>query len=327
MTSEQLQPISVTASGIATFEDCQARYWHDQQRYPDTLPTDRVAADVGTAIHDALLQHQNQLEQAFRQGAPPTPEVALDRLRGLTLQQLRRRRLNHREPAVKERLARLAPGIKRAAALLLDDMNRWVYDSERKQYLVWAEAWLDHGPAVRAVELLPGYLVRTKPDVIGVRPSGAGRHRIVVRDFKTRGEVVDPAFEVGIQIRAIWAALELRDSRCAWFEAARTDAVDLDVIELETVNLMFGDGDEFLIAATKRVEELFEERDRLVEVLREIRATEAETDPLAVLANPGGLCLNWCPHLNRCEAGQLHVRKYSGDDVLEARLAAATGGE
>jgi hypothetical protein len=314
--------IMFSASAVQTFQDCEARFYHDQQRYPDPLTTDHVAADVSMAIHDSFMELHHQVEQAFRVGNLPDAAELQARVQRILDQQLRRRRLNVGSPKVAERLQKLGPGIERATQLVVADLPSWAVDPATGDPLVWAEAPLDHGPSIRAVELQPDYLLRTRPDVIGLRGSAAGICRVVVRDYKAKGEVVDPAYDTGILVRAVWAAVELAQPRCRWFLAGRAIQVDASAVELETVNLMHADGTDFLVHASLTVEQLLLERDRLVTLMGEMAVTLRE-DVRGVPASPGPLCAYYCPHLQRCQAGMAHVRKYRGVDVLEARLGAA----
>jgi hypothetical protein len=318
-------PISKTsASEIAMVEDCKARYLHTMRRYLHALlPTDTVAADVSSAVHDALMIFHRQLEQELRSGTLPSIPGGRARLRMLVDQQLRRKRLSNTYPDVAKRIARLQLGLDRTADLVLDDMPFWARDPRTQDALVWVEGTLDHGRGVHGVQLQPGYIVRTRPDVIGIRPDDRGTFRVVVRDFKAKGQIVDPQFDTGILLRGIWAALELMDPRCEWFLSGRTIDVDTSSVQLETINLLHGSSSEFTVRRIVSVAQLMQERDRFVPIIDEMNALKQVTDAGQVLASPTALCLNWCPFLGYCQAGQAHVRKYFGEEALLARLAEA----
>lgn len=313
--------LSVTASDLGTFADCEARYYHTRQGYETgLLPTDRTAADVSSALHDALMEIHRQLEPAVRTGSMPSPVVVRARLHALLGRHLMRRRVDASSPAVAGRLAPLAAGIDRAARLIAESAGEWATDPSNGDPLVWVEAPLDHGPEIKGVQLSPGFLVRTRADVIGLCPGNSARCRAVIRDFKARAEVVDPAYDDGILVRAFWALTELQNPRCRWFVAGRAIVVDAGGVELETVNLMHADGQAFLVAANLTARQLLAHRDRIVDTMARMEKVLAAPSADAVVASPSVFCLNWCPFLNRCAAGMAHVRKYHGAEELQARL-------
>jgi hypothetical protein len=313
---------SCSASGIATYMDCAARYWHDRQRYDwGMLPTDPVPAGVGLAVHDALMTFHRQAQQRLRLGRALPLSEGQRQLSVLVDQQLARRRLIRQAPPVAARLEKLADGMDGALRLMLDDLPRWAVDARTQDLLVWEELPLDHGPSVPAVELTPGVLVRTRPDVIGLRPVG-NTHRIVVRDFKTRSDAVDPMFDVGTLVRGIWALFEAQEPRCRKFLLGRSLQIDTSGIDLEVVNLGHAEPD-FVIRASPSEAQLRERRDWLVGMIEAMVETEALRSADDVVASPGGLCLSWCPHLNRCVEGRRHVRKFYDEEQLRARLAGA----
>src|SRR4051812_48341590 len=156
--------ITFAASAVQTFQDCESRFYHDQQKYPDPLSTDHVAADVSLAIHDTFVALHRQVEQGFRMGQLPTEEELQARVHRILDHQLRRRGLDPSRPRVARRLQSLATGVERAARLIVADVPAWAVDPTTGDLLVWAEAPLDHGPSIRAVELRPEYLLRTRPD-------------------------------------------------------------------------------------------------------------------------------------------------------------------
>jgi hypothetical protein len=317
------QRITVSASGIVSFEECQAQFFHSQQRYADLLETDRVAAAASSAIHDALMAHHRQIVQSLRNGNLPSSADSRQRVRALLEYSLRTKRLDPVEADVAVRLAKLDAGIDRTADLILADVSTWVRQPGHALPLVWVEASLDHGPSVRAVELAPGFLVRTRPDVIGLRRTESGRVRVFIRDFKAKNEAVDPRFDTGILVRAVWVMLELMQPRCRWFLPVHAADMDVSTVELETVNLMHAESDQFLARTTLGQTQVLAERDRLIEVLKSMDGVIGSGSAEQVLASPNGLCLRWCPYLNHCQPGQDHVLMYYGEDVLVARLGTA----
>jgi hypothetical protein len=176
---------------------------------------------------------------------------------------------------------------------------------------------------VRAIQLETGALVRTRPDVIGLRVADDGLFRAIVRDYKAKSQPVHPRFDSGILLRGIWVALELSNPRCHWFLDGRELPLDTATVDLETVNLMHAKGDEFLVQATLSVEQLLEERDHFVATMQEMGMALEAAGAQEVIASPGGLCAQWCPFLRYCAPGQAHVRKYVGEDALRERLAAS----
>lgn len=313
--------LSFTASDLGTFEDCEARFYHSQQRYRDgLLPTDRNAAEVSSAVHDALMELHRQLERSYQRDLRPSLPAIRERLRTLVEKALVRKRVHRSIPAAAERLAKLDAALDLVAELVWSDMPGWTIDRGRGELLVWVEAPLNHGPAIPAVQLSEGYLVRTRPDVIGMRPVDSGMARVVVRDYKARSDAIDPVFDTGILVRALWALAEIRNPRCPWFLAGRDLQVDPNVIDLETVNLLHAGSAEFRVQASLTEADLLAHRNRLMTEMVNMAAVVAARDADDVSASPGSFCLSWCPFLPKCGAGLAHVRKYQGDDVVSGRL-------
>lgn len=319
--TQATRSLSFTASDLATFDDCEARFFHSQQRYRDgLLPTDRTAADVSSAVHDALMELHRQVEASYRRGRLPTLATVRERVQILVERALRARRLDATVPEVAARLKLIAPGLEAVASLILADMPAWAVDEVSGEPLVWVEATLDHGAAIRAVELAQSYLVRTKPDLIGIRLCGSGQLRVLIRDYKARNQSVDPAFDTGILVRALWALAELAGPRCRWFLAGRRMQIDPDHVDLETVNLMQGGSDEFLLRASLSRAQLLAQRARLIVQMVAMDAAIASGDPDEVAASPSQFCQNWCPFLAKCVPGIDYVRKYCGVEELGQRM-------
>jgi hypothetical protein len=262
---------------------------------------------------------QRELDQSYAVGKRPSVAAVQARVRTVFEQELGAKRLDRTDEAVAGRVAAVLPGLDRAAAMIIEDAASWAVDPATQDQLVWAEKPLDHGPHGRAVRMGDGFVARTRADLIGLRAGGNGTCHVVVRDFKAKREVVDPAHDVGILIRGIWVAQELEQARCRWFLAGRNLLVDPFGVDLETVNLMYADSGNFLMRASLPIERLFEARDRIVGWMREM-ADLLQGDEADVLASPGGLCARYCPYLKRCAAGMAHVRKYEGVEWLQARL-------
>jgi len=308
-------------SAMGTYSDCAARFWHE--RHDDgtgELPTDPVPAAVGSAVHDALMNAHRQLEGLWLAASMPSEADAEKLLRMEILKALRVKQLDPSEPMVASRLKKLDAGISLVVPEMFADLPRWAVEPETG-LLVWSEAWLDHGPGVRAVELAPGYLATTRPDIIGIRRLNADHYRVVVKDYKARREPVNPAFDDGIIVRAIWALSEVRNPRCEWFLAGRGIIVDETTIDVETVNLMHGGTTDFVIRHTFSGASIDARSDRLVGLMDEMALVDDLPDSSQVLATPSALCKEWCPVLHRCATGRMHVRKYAGEEALEVRLA------
>jgi len=313
--------IKYSPSAMGTYSDCQARFWHE--RHDDgsgQLPTDPVPAAVGSALHDALMNSHRQIEGLYLAGNDPREMDAEQLLRMEILKALRANRLDPSEPQVESRLRATDAGISLVVREILGDMPRWAQNPVTG-LLVWAEAWLDHGPSVAAVELAPGALVSTRPDIVGIRRVGNGSFRAVVKDYKSRREPVDPAFDDGIIVRAIWALTEIRNPRCHWFLAKRDITVDATAVDVETVNLMHGGTADFMIRHTFGAASLDAHRGRLIGLMDEMALVDNITDASQMLATPSALCRKWCPFLHRCGTGMMHVRKYASEATLETRLA------
>jgi hypothetical protein len=312
----------VSASELSTIHDCEARFFHERQKYSSgLLSTDRIAADVSMAFHDAAMDIHRRMERRLRVGQLPSDAEVRFRLREVFDDNLFKKGFRRSNPAVAERLGQMDAGIDRVADLILADAPGWASDPTHSVPLVWVEAALDHGPTIRAVEIVPGRLVSTRPDVIGLRKNRDGRYRAIVRDFKAKGQIVRPEADYGILVRGLWVLTEIQNPRCQWFIANRGIELDHSSITLETVNVMFsGDDESFIVRADLTAPDLEEARDRVLTTLDRADNILAATCADDVEASPGNLCLKWCPFLNRCEAGQDHVRRYSGEDELNARL-------
>ena len=308
--------IRFSPSAMDTFRGCPARFW--LERHPDAgsgvLPVDDTAALLGSALHAALMAYQRRLAQPGLAG-----DDALAVLRSLVRRALFGHHLEPSLPAVAERLRRAAPGLRRLALELPAEQPVWA--EEGGHPLVWVEPWLDHGPGQPAVELAPGVIAATRPDVIGLRRQTNGRLRVVVRDYKVRGHLVEPLWDWGILVRAIWALLEGNRPRCRWFLAGRDRAVAGDAVEVETVNVLFGQDERFVVRQQLTAGLLAARRTEALALLAEMATVEGTTALADVPASPGELCQRWCGVLHRCPAGQAHVRQYAGPEVLAARLA------
>jgi hypothetical protein len=242
---------TISASELATVTDCEARLFHDRQRYRDgLLSTDRVPADLSLVVHDAIMEVHRSLESRLRNGNLPPVDDVHKRLRAEISKGLFLRRLSLSDPAVAGRLKQIEAGLDRAAEMILDDAPGWASDPANGDALVWVEGPQDHGPEVPAVEVAPGRLVKTRPDLIGLRLLESGKHRAVVRDFKARNQVTRPESDYGILVRGPWVLAEARAPRCQWFIANRQIEVDLGAVDLEIVNMMHAGTDEFLVRAS-----------------------------------------------------------------------------
>lgn len=313
----------ISASELATVTDCEARFFHDRQRYTTgLLPTDRIAADVSSALHRAVMDIHRRMEDRLRRGQLPNRDEVRYRLRTQLDQHLFGLRLKKTDPDVVGRLLRIDPGLDRVADLILADAPGWAVDPSNGAFLVWVEGPLNHGPGIPAVEISPGRLVSTRPDLIGFRRIDGGLHRAVVRDYKAKGQIVSPEFDLGILVRALWVLVELKNPRCPWFLAGRGIEIDQNTIDLETINVMFADrDDEFRMRASLSEPDLQEAQARILRTLDRAEGVLTARSPDDVDASPGNFCLRWCPYLNRCDPGMEHVRRYEGQEVLLTRLS------
>ena len=144
---------------------------------------------------------------------------------------------------------------------------------------------------------------------------------MLIRDYKARGSVVYPRFDTGVIVRSWWAMSEVMSPRCDWFVKGRDLKLDETSIDVETVNLQFGDAPEFTVSAVVPLKALAAERDRIVDTLEEMRVIDSANTADRAVPTPGGLCRNYCPHLHRCSAGQQYVQKRFGEATLRSRLA------
>ena len=164
--------IGYSPSAIETFDNCEARFWFDSHDdgTRDT-PTDDTAASVSRAIHDALMDYHRQLETLHGAHQELDDEAAFKRLNRLLDKQLRSQNLSRLDGPVAKRLTSASTGLYRAVLMIRDGMKDWSVDPDNGQLLVWAEAPLYHESEVQGVELKPGFMSRTRPDIVGIRPS------------------------------------------------------------------------------------------------------------------------------------------------------------
>ena len=313
---------SYSPSAVDTFTNCETRFWFDNHTDGSgVIPTDDTAASVSRAIHDALMDYHRQLETLYLAGQSLDDETAIKRLNQLLDRHLRQQNMDRLDDPVARRLAANSLGLSRAALLIRDGMKDWSIDPDSGQLLVWAEAPLYSESEVAGVELKPGFMSRTRPDIVGIRPSDNGTHRVLIRDYKARGSVVYPRFDTGVIVRAWWAMSEVLSPRCDWFVKGRALALDETSIDVETVNLQFGASSEFTASAVVTFKALAAERDRVVDTFEEMRAIDSGETSDSAVPTPSGLCRNYCPHLHRCFAGRQYVQKRFGVQALQQRLA------
>lgn len=313
--------ISYSPSAVDTFSNCETRFWfenHDDGS--GVIPTDDTAASVSRAIHDALMDYHRQVETLYAAGQLLDDETAVKRLNQMIDKHLRSQNLGRLDDPVAKRLTSASNGLCRAALLIRDGMKDWSIDPDNGQLLVWAESPLYHESEVAGVELKPGFMSRTRPDIVGIRPSGE-THRVLIRDYKARGSVVYPRFDTGVIVRSWWAMSEVMSPKCDWFVKDRALTLDQTSIDVETVNLQFGADPEFTVSAPVTLKALMAERDRIVDTFEEMSLIEAADTADRAVPTPSGLCRNYCPYLHRCFAGQQHVQKRFGAAVLQERLA------
>ena len=317
--------ISYSPSAVDTFANCETRFWFDNHADGSgVMSTDNMAAAVSRAIHGALMDYHRQLETLYTVGQSLDDETAIRRLDQLLDRHLRQQNMDRLDDPVAGRLTSMLPGLSRAALWIQDGMKNWTIDPDDGQMLVWAEAPLYSESEVAGVELKPGFLSRTRPDIVGIRPSDDGTNRVLIRDYKARGSVVYPRFDTGVIVRAWWAMSEVMSPRCDWFVKGRNLALDETSIDVETVNLQFGDTPEFTVSAVVPLKALAAERDRIVGTLEEMRVIDSAATADSAVPTPGGLCRDYCPHLHRCFAGQQYVQKRFGAATLQGRLAEVT---
>jgi len=316
--------LSYSPSALDSFGDCQAKHWfgkHDDGS--GKLPCDDTAAKVSVGIHDAVMRLGREAVVWYKRGkVPPIPDAAAT-LRRMVREALFKNRVDANAPAVAQRLTQAQPGLDLVAEVIVTEAMTWLRDPDTGGPLVWHEQWLDSGERYTGVIVGEGVTSRTRADTIGIRPNGEALPRVVIRDHKAKREAVDPRFDNGILVRAIWAAGEIADPRCPWFLRDRDVRVDPVVVELETVNLLHGGTDNFIIREQFAIGELLPHQTRLAELMAEMAAVEAEDAVEYVSASPSALCREYCPFLHRCTAGQEFVASSYGNDVLYGRLGAA----
>lgn len=312
---------SYSPSAIDTFSSCETRFWFDNHADGSgVIPTDHTAASVSRAIHDALMDYHGQMEALYSSGQSLDDDSAIRRVNQLLDKHLRRQNMDRLDGPVAKRLASTSTGLCRGALLIRDGMKDWSIDPATGQMMVWAEAPLYSESEVAGVELKPGFMSRTRPDIVGIRPSDGGTHRVLIRDYKARGSVVYPRFDTGVIVRAWWAISEVIAPKCDWFVKGRALVLDETSIDVETVNLQFGAHPDFIVSAVVTPRTLMAERDRLIDTLEEMSDIDKAATADRATPTPSGLCRNHCSHLHRCFAGQQHVQKRFGLTALQQRL-------
>lgn len=303
-----------------TFGDCHARFWFDNHDRYDTIVCDETAAKVSIAIHDGLMQLAREAELWRRRGKFPPIAEAEETLRAKVTAALFKAKVDASNEAVQVRLAQAQLGLDLIAKLVVDEAGTWATDAGAGTALVWLEQWLDSGRQYTGVEITPDFSAKTRADLIAIRDFGGGDLRVLIRDHKAKRESVDPRFDNGILVRAIWAAGEIDNPRAPWFLKDRGVRVNRNVIELETVNLMHGDGPEFILRAQYTVEELLPHRARLAELMTEMDEVQQQPAADYVTASPSALCKSYCRFLHRCIPGKEFVATTCGPEALAERI-------
>lgn len=200
------------------------------------------------------------------------------------------------------------------------EIDHWARDPQSERLLLWLELWLDGGQDASGVVVGDAVFSRTRADLVGVRRSRKGSPRVVIRDHKAKRSVVDPLFDNGSLVRALWAWGELTEGRPESLLRCRDVALDDQVVELETVNLMHAETHEFVLRRNLGSKGVERERGRLERIMRSMASVDEETEPARVAASPGALCREHCPFLHRCDAGQEFVEERYGKETLATRL-------
>lgn len=303
-----------------TFGDCHARFWFDNHDRNDTVACDETAAKVSIAIHDGLMQLAREAELWRRRGVYPPIADAEKALRAKVTAALFKAKVDSGDPAVQARLAQAQTGLDLVAKLIVDEAGGWATDPATGTALVWLEQWLDSGRQYTGVEITSDFSAKTRADLIAIRDFDGGDLRILIRDHKAKGQTVDPRFDNGILVRAIWAAGEIANPRAPWFLKNRGVRVNRNLIELETVNLMHGTGPDFILRAQYTVEELLPHRERLAELMAEMDEVVQQPAADYVTASPSALCKSYCRFLHRCIPGQEFVATTYGTEALAERI-------
>lgn len=320
-TGESPEPISPWA--IDTYLDCPSRLWFaDHPRPNGKIETEEAAANISIALHDAVMRIGRQTSIWRQRGQMPSLPALRSALSREIANALFRKRVEEQHPLARERLAQAKTGIEDLASLIIQETDEWCINNRTGAPLVWLEQYLDSGERYTGVEILPGYIGTTRADLIGLRAGPDGVARVVIRDYKAKRQSVNPRFDNGILMRAIWAAGEVSNPRCPWFLLECDIEVDPGVIEIEAVNLLHGGTGEFLQFAEVSTSELQRHRERFSQLMGEIRHLRRAASVDDAQANPGTLCKDYCDYLHRCDPGQHYVRDSFGSMAVNARLKA-----
>jgi hypothetical protein len=131
---------------------------------------------------------------------------------------------------------------------------------------------------------------------------------------------VHPQGDTGLQVRAIWAAHQAAKHGPQLFGTDVALDLDDEVVDVETVNLLFAGTDTFVIRRSVLPDETAAWAGDIVDMVDDAQELHGLSSPDLASAQPSGLCHEYCPFLHRCRRGQEHVAATAGPDALDARI-------
>tara|TARA_Y100001970_G_scaffold136849_1_gene168364 strand:+ start:5168 stop:6352 length:1185 start_codon:yes stop_codon:yes gene_type:complete len=314
--------ISFSPSTISKFLDCNAFSWF---RYHENeigeLSVNTLYADIGNAIHNCLLEVQKYAKKKRYVGDKLEKSFFINLFETNIEIELSKFDLSSANQEVAEKILSVQSGIHRCIELIINDMNRWCIDENTNELLVWEECWLDHNDNFEGVFISEQARSKTRADVIGICNSQESDPYVLIRDYKTGKNLVDPSKDLGLLMRGVWALIELNNPSANWFVKDRPISVSTNYVVLEVVNLAAGDSKEFISRVVLNNNDLSKVQNSFLQVMKRIQVVKQSPKQLGVVqSSPGGLCRDYCPYLHRCDLGKHHVALKFGIDNLEKRI-------
>ena len=82
-----------------------------------------------------------------------------------------------------------------------------------------------------------GYLSHEYTSQYSDPKTGEPSPYVLIRDYKSGKNLVDPAKDLGLLMRGIWALIELNNPSASWFIKDRSISVASNYVVLEVINL------------------------------------------------------------------------------------------
>ena len=314
--------ISFSPSAISKFLDCNASAWF---RYHENeigeLAVDTFYADIGNAIHNCLLEVQKYAKKKKYVGDKLEKLFFVDLFETNLEIELSKLDLSLANQEVAEKMMSVQSGIHKCIDLIINDMEHWYLDENTNELLVWEECWLDHNDNFEGVFISEQARSKTRADAVGIYKPEKNDPYVLIRDYKSGKNLVDPAKDLGLLMRGVWALIELNSPSASWFIKDRPVSIAPNYVVLEVINLAAENTNNFISRVILKVDNLSKVRNSFLEVMERIQVVKQSSQRLGIAqSSPGGLCRDYCPYLHRCDLGKQHVALKFGIDTLEKRI-------